>query len=166
VSWTTSEIGDGTAGTAPRGRQLVLTDTTWQMSKLISKSESCASRASHQLELRCRSRLRLPEEEEDEDEADREELREELLESRRDELAERRLFLRISPQRVIVTVPFTSPDLEPLSSINRSICMSPTSSPKTTCLPSSQGVALNRIKNCELFVFGPEFAIESKPALS
>ena len=34
---------------------------------------------------------------------------------------------------------------------------------KTTCLPSSQGAAAVQRKNCEPFVFGPAFAMDSTP---
>jgi len=36
--------------------------------------------------------------------------------------------------------------------------------PKTTCFPSSQGVSTVVMKNCDLFVFGPELAHERVPA--
>lgn len=36
--------------------------------------------------------------------------------------------------------------------------------PNTTCFPSSHGVALVVIKNCDRFVSFPEFAIDSHPA--
>ena len=37
-------------------------------------------------------------------------------------------------------------------------------SPKTVCLPSSQGAAsIVTMKNCEPLVFGPELAIASAP---
>ena len=38
--------------------------------------------------------------------------------------------------------------------------------PKTTCLPSSQGVTTVVMKNCDPFVSFPLFAIDSMPGLS
>lgn len=36
--------------------------------------------------------------------------------------------------------------------------------PKTTCLPSRCGHALDVTKNCDEFVFLPQFAMDNKPA--
>ncbi|TGO21525.1 hypothetical protein BPAE_0215g00170 [Botrytis paeoniae] len=36
--------------------------------------------------------------------------------------------------------------------------------PKIVCFPSNHGVGANVIKNCDPFVFGPEFAIDNIPA--
>jgi hypothetical protein len=38
-----------------------------------------------------------------------------------------------------------------------------TTRPNTTCLPSRCGVSAVVMKNCEPFVFGPAFAIDSSP---
>ena len=41
-----------------------------------------------------------------------------------------------------------------------------TTSPKTTCLPSSQGAGAVVMKNWDPFVCAPLFAIDSKPGLN
>ena len=49
-------------------------------------------------------------------------------------------------------------------SIRSTTSMPSVTSPNTVCLPSSQGAAsVVTMKNCEPFVFGPEFAIASAP---
>ena len=61
-------------------------------------------------------------------------------------------------------LPCVLPLGEPSASTFVTTSMPSVTSPKTTCLPSSHGVSTVQMKNCEPFVFGPAFAIESTPA--
>ena len=93
------------------------------------------------------------------------------------------------PDEVIVTRDLGRPDSEPTASIAFTTSMPSTTSPKTTCLPSSHDVTTVVMKNCEKergrgddqrmlfsgvgdvlltwepFVLGPAFAMESRPGL-
>ena len=70
---------------------------------------------------------------------------------------------RSSPQSPIFTDWDVRPVRLPTASIFFTTSMPWTTLPKTTCLPSSQGVATVVIKNCEPLVLGPELAIDRRP---
>lgn len=63
----------------------------------------------------------------------------------------------------MIIFPLGVPDLLPNFSILFTNCIPSTTFPKTVCLPFNQGVFTVVMKNCEPFVFTPEFAIERRP---
>ena len=69
------------------------------------------------------------------------------------------------PQLSITILPFGVPLLEPSPSIFFTISEPSVTSPKTTCLPSSQAVTTVVMKNCDPLVFGPALAIDSRNGL-
>jgi hypothetical protein len=52
----------------------------------------------------------------------------------------------------------------PCKSAHRHTCMPEAIRPKIVCLPSNQGVGAKVMKNCDPFVSGPEFAMDTMPA--
>src|SRR5262249_52940682 len=69
------------------------------------------------------------------------------------------------PDLVILTSALGFPVSVPSPSIFFTRSRPSTTSPKTTCLPSSQAVLTVVMKNWEPFVFAPAFAIDSRPSL-
>ena len=67
-----------------------------------------------------------------------------------------------SPQLSMTTLADGLPLLVPRASIFLTRSDPSVTSPKTTCLPSSQSVSTVVMKNCEPLVFGPALAIESR----
>src|SRR5262245_53436509 len=69
------------------------------------------------------------------------------------------------PQLSTTSLPLGAPLLEPMFSSFFTMSEPSITSPKTTCLPSSQAVTTVVMKNCEPLVFGPELAIERRNGL-
>ncbi|XXG42946.1 hypothetical protein AAC387_Pa01g3095 [Persea americana] len=65
------------------------------------------------------------------------------------------------PQSATVTVLEVLPLEDPTSSIVRTTSIPSTTYPNTTCFPSSHYVLAVQMKNCDPFVPGPAFAIDS-----
>jgi hypothetical protein len=63
---------------------------------------------------------------------------------------------------------FGAPLFDPLSSMRGKIArpLSFVTCPKTVCFPLSHATGAKVMKNCELLVFGPLFAMESMPGAS
>ena len=55
----------------------------------------------------------------------------------------------------MVSLDLVLPEPEPSASILRTMSRPSTTSPKTTCLPSSHEVTIVVMKNCEPLVLGP-----------
>mmetsp|Transcript_7979 Transcript_7979/g.20610 ORF Transcript_7979/g.20610 Transcript_7979/m.20610 type:complete len:230 (+) Transcript_7979:916-1605(+) len=73
------------------------------------------------------------------------------------------LRLSSSPQSVTRTRCEVVPPREPVASALRTTPIPSMTSPNTTCLPSSQGVASVQMKNCEPLVSGPALAMLRVP---
>ena len=69
-----------------------------------------------------------------------------------------------SPQLSITIFFDVLPERDPKDSIFLTTSNPSTTLPKTTCLPSNQGVSTVQIKNWDPFVFGPALAMDKIPA--
>ena len=66
---------------------------------------------------------------------------------------------QICPQSAMVILP-ALPFLDPKRSMASTVFMPSFTLPKTTCLPSTHSVLAEQMKNQELFVLGPAFAMD------